>query len=353
MTRARIVGMGSHLPGSPLTNADLAALVGPLPPALLPEIGVSRRHWIARPGEVEHRSSTTEMAAKATNQALEQAGVSASDVDLLVISTSSPEYHLPGAATFVLERIGAPRAATIELRSGCTGFPMALDIARTQVQMGRATTVVVVGAEAISPAIVGMVDRGDPRGLSLRERLAAYTFGDGAGAAVLRADSGTSDYAFVQGTLDATLRPGIRIVGGATHLPVAAQDPARMLSVELDPKGSETHGPEVLAACLSHFARDHGLTLEDVEHVVLPEGDAEYFASRVVTGAVDVDPDAYRSKVRQNLEDVGATGSPAVALALTDALSRGDIAEGESVMLVGVEGARYQYAASTTTWPYL
>ena len=353
MTRVRVAGVGTCLPREALDNQALSAMVGELPPSILPEIGVTTRYWIARPGEEEHATSASRMAAEALSRAAESAGASAREVDLLVLSTSSPEYHLPGASTYVLDHVGAPRAATIELRAGCTGMPVALDIARSHLLAGRARTVAVVGVEAISPAIVGMVEGRGDKGLSIRQRLAAYTFGDGAGAVILTVEPGDrGPYTFVQGTLDATLPPGIRVVGGGTHLPVSQQDPSSLLRIDLDPKGSQIHGPEVLAACVDHL-RAVGRGLESVDHIVLPEGEAEYFAAQVVSGAVDVDPRHYREKVRQNLDDVGATGSAAVSLALADSLARREISDGEGVLLLGIEGARYQYAAIAADWPHL
>lgn len=359
----RIAGYGEHLPGEALDNDAVASMFGPLPGELYGEIGVTTRHWLARPGVDEHPTSTSAMGAAAARDALAQAGVAPREVDLLVLSTSSPEYHLPGAATYVLEHLGALRAATIELRAGCTGFPVALDVARAQLAMGRARTAVVLGVEAVSPALMGMLHAtaGEPRRMRLRDRLAAFTFGDGAAAVVLRRDEtgqGTvpvtdPGYAFVQGTLDASLPPGIRIVGGGTALPVHRQAADGLLKVELDAHGSERNGPRVLGACLEHLRRAADRGVADVDHLVLPEGDAAYFAQQVTDDLVGGDSTRYGATVRQNLDDVGATGSPAVPLALGEALREGAVADGDTVLLVGIEGARYQYAANLLTWPHL
>src|SRR2546425_4238939 len=101
MRRAVIRSTGSFLPGEPITNADLELLVGPLPPDVLEGIQVKHRHWIIDPETGEHRINNSEMAAAAAEDALRAANVVAQDVDLLVLSTASPDYPLPPLVTLV------------------------------------------------------------------------------------------------------------------------------------------------------------------------------------------------------------------------------------------------------------
>src|SRR5437667_10610158 len=126
----QIVSTGSFLPGAPLENADIERLCGPLPPEVLEGIQVRRRHWAIDPATGEHRVSNGEMAAAAARLALDRAGLTPRDVDLLVLSTASPEYHLPATVTYVQERLGLSRCAVTEIRSGCAGAVQAVDLAR-------------------------------------------------------------------------------------------------------------------------------------------------------------------------------------------------------------------------------
>src|SRR5262249_39863678 len=141
----RIVSTGAYLPGEPLTNDDLAGLCGSLPDDVLEGIQVQRRHWMIDPATGAHRVSNSEMAAAAPRQALDRAGRQPGDVDLLVVSTASPEYSLPPAVTFVQEKLGLSRCAVFEVRAGCAGGVQALDIARRQLAAGSYRTAVVIG----------------------------------------------------------------------------------------------------------------------------------------------------------------------------------------------------------------
>src|SRR5437899_2176343 len=151
MKRARIVSTGSYLPGEPITNEDVEALVGPLPEDVLEGIQVKQRYWMIDPATGEHREGNSDMAYKASMQALELAGLEPGEVDLIVTSTGSPEYLLPNMAVFLQDKLGLEKCASIEIRSGCAGTVEALDVARLYLERGLYNTALVVGSEAISP----------------------------------------------------------------------------------------------------------------------------------------------------------------------------------------------------------
>jgi 3-oxoacyl-[acyl-carrier-protein] synthase-3 len=101
MNRIQMVSTGAYLPGEPLTNADLERLAGPLPADILAGIQVQRRYWMVDPATGEHRETNSEMAYKAAKQALDRAAIDPEEVDLLLVSTGSPEYPLPPMATLL------------------------------------------------------------------------------------------------------------------------------------------------------------------------------------------------------------------------------------------------------------
>src|SRR5947209_20405533 len=106
MTHVGITSTGAYLPGDPLTNADLEQLVGPLPEDVLEGIQVKQRYWMIDPATGEHREGNSDMAYKASMQALELAGLEPGEVDLIVTSTGSPEYLLPNMAVFLQDKLG-------------------------------------------------------------------------------------------------------------------------------------------------------------------------------------------------------------------------------------------------------
>jgi 3-oxoacyl-[acyl-carrier-protein] synthase-3 len=162
MRQVQVVATGAYLPGDPITNEQIERVAGPLPDDVLEGIQVKTRHWIADPHTGEQTELNSELATKACRQALERADLPAEEVQLLVVSTASPDYHLPPMATFVQEQLGLERCAAIEIRSGCAGAVEALDIAHMYLARGDFDRALVVGSEAISPLTVPVFLNKDP-----------------------------------------------------------------------------------------------------------------------------------------------------------------------------------------------
>lgn len=181
-----ILATGSFLPGDPIDNATLERLCGTLPAEVLDNIQVRQRHWMIEPDTGRHTTGTSAMATTAARRALARADIDPAEIDLLVVSSASPEYQLPAAVTYVQEQLGLAHCAAIEFRAACTGFVQGLDYARRMLADGTYRTAVVIGAEAISPLLVPMYLGLDPDLVRMRDRLVINSFGDGAGAVVLR-----------------------------------------------------------------------------------------------------------------------------------------------------------------------
>jgi 3-oxoacyl-[acyl-carrier-protein] synthase III len=359
MTRVRpveILALGACLPGEPIGNEDLGKLCGPLPADVLAGLQIKRRHWLVDPATGQHTTSNSKMAEAAARNALERAGLEPGDVDLIVLSTASPEYHLPTSASYVQEHLGLERCALIEIRAGCAGAVQALDIARRNVADGTCQTAVVIGTEAISPLLAPMYLGVEPHEVRMRDRLSLYNFGDGAGAVVLRAGTEgtgvTANYAYASACLGGRWRPGMQVIGGGTDIPLARQSSRkRLMDIRLDAAGIAKFGPLVFVAALQDLLRRAGLRLSDIDACVLPEGNAEYFTSELeAAGMSREDYGQIQDKIVENLSDVGATGSPAVLLALDAGVKKGRIRPQDTVLLLAIEASRYVYAGLSLRW---
>jgi 3-oxoacyl-[acyl-carrier-protein] synthase-3 len=352
-----VLATGAHLPGDPLDNEALARICGPLPDDVLEGIQVQRRHWMIDPATGEHRTSTSAMATAAARQALERAGVEPAEVDLIVVSTASPDYLLPVAATYVQEQLGLADCAVIEVRAGCVGAVQALDIARRQLADGTYRTALVIGTESVSPLLAPVFLGKDPYSVRMRDRLTVYTFGDGAGAMVLRAGEEGSAHegsrqVFATRSMGGARKPGMLIVGGGTDVPLHEQQARkRLMDIKLDIPGTAQFGPKVFVEGIHDMLRRSGLALEELNACVLPEGNAEYFASEYGTaGLSEADQNTLSKIIVENLTDVGATGSAAVPLALDAGWTEGRVRPGDKVLLLAIEASRYVYAGLTLTW---
>ncbi|GMU43602.1 MAG: ketoacyl-ACP synthase III [Xanthomonadales bacterium] len=168
---ARIIGTGSHLPATILTNAELEKRVETTDQWIRERTGIEQRH-IAADGEY-----TSDLAVAAAEKALAAAGVPASELDLIIVGTTTPDVIFPSTACLVQHRLGAKDCPAFDVNAACTGFLYALSIADKFVRTGAARTALVIGAETLS------------RMLDWSDRGTCVLFGDGAGAVVLRADN--------------------------------------------------------------------------------------------------------------------------------------------------------------------
>ncbi|MCK7593565.1 beta-ketoacyl-ACP synthase III [Pseudomarimonas salicorniae] len=168
---ARILGTGSYLPERVLTNAELATRVDTSDEWIRERTGIGQRH-VAAEGQ-----TTGDLAYEAALRALDAAGVKASEIDLIVLGTTTPDIIFPSTACLLQHRLGANGCAAFDVNAACSGFIYALSVANQFIRAGTVKTALVVGAETLT------------RMLDWDDRATCVLFGDGAGAAVLRADS--------------------------------------------------------------------------------------------------------------------------------------------------------------------
>jgi len=344
--KAQVVSTGSCLPGPAITNADLEALAGPLPEEVLHGLQVKTRHWIADRFTGKHHTLNSDMAAAAGRQALERAAVDPADIELVVTCTSSPDFLLPPQATLVLDKIGGHRCATVELRSGCAGAVQALDLARLYIEAGVYRNALVIGSEATSPLLVPRFAGKDPERIRMRDRISIYSFGDGAGAVLLRAGEEAGILGAAAACLGGGRKPGLQVIGGGTHAPLheqLANDPA--FELRLDVTASARLAPELLVEGLDAVLHATGLRPQDIDVCVLPEGNAGYLVEEMEASGLDTGRwRGIRDRVAENLAEAGATGSAAVPTALGLAWTSGRIRPGQVVLLLALETSKWMYA---------
>jgi len=169
--RARITGIGSHVPPRVVTNHDLAEVMDTSDEWIVQRTGIRERRW------VDPSTSTSDLALEASRDALAAAGLEASDLDMILLATLSPDHEFPGTACFLQAKLDAPGIPAIDVRQQCTGFVYAAAMADQFIRTGFARRILVVGAEVHSKGLE-MSDRG---------RDVTVLFGDGAGAVIIEA----------------------------------------------------------------------------------------------------------------------------------------------------------------------
>jgi 3-oxoacyl-[acyl-carrier-protein] synthase-3 len=353
MKKVRILSTGSYLPGDPLGNDVIEKLGGALPPDVLEGIQVETRHWMIDPATGEHHENNSDLAYKATKEALELAGLEAEDIDLLVLSTGSPDYLLPPIVTMLQDSLGLQRCAVTEIRSGCAGFQEAMDVARLYLENGSYQRAVVVGSETISPLLVPIFLGKDPESIRMRDRLTLYNFGDGAGAMVLEAtNEGEGVLGSAMCCIGGGKKPGMQIVGAGTHAPIHQQLKAkRLVDLKVDVVQSGEYTPYVLTEALAAILEKSGVSAESIDICVIPEGNAGYMTDELrAAGLLTPEWTTLEPKIFENLAMVGATGSAAVPLAVDYAWKTGRVKTGDRMMLLAIETSKWIYAGMVVPW---
>jgi 3-oxoacyl-[acyl-carrier-protein] synthase-3 len=247
MKYGRIIGWGKYVPEKVLTNFDLEKMVDTSDGWIVTRTGIRERR-IAGEGE-----TTASMSVAAAQRALDVAGIRASDVDLIVVATSSPDYFVPPVSSMIQDRLGV-QCGAFTLVAGCTGFVYGLATAQQFIATGAYRCVLVIGAETIS------------RNIDWTDRNTCVLFGDGAGAVVLQAsDTPTGVLSFVLGS-DGSGAEHLIVPGGGVALPMSQRvvdEGAHYLRMN----GREVFkfATRVLARAAVEAVEKAGLTWDDVD----------------------------------------------------------------------------------------
>ncbi len=323
MPFAQIAGIGSYLPERRLTNADLEKMVDTSDEWITTRTGIRERRVVAE-GE-----STSDLAARACERALADAEVSGNEVDMLVLGTTSPDYVFPATACFVQAKLGLTCPA-FDVMAACTAFIYALQVGVDAIEAGRARTVLVVGAEALT------------RLIDFTDRATCVLFGDGAGAVVLRAGD----------------EPGVRCVrlgadgtgaellkGGmaAANPPTAEACANREQFVKMNGNEVFKFAVRVVPQATRDVLAECGMGLDDVRWLV------PHQANERITKACAERLDIPAERVVSTIADMGNTSAATIPLSLDGLYTAGNLTAGDEIVVVGF-GAGLTWGAAVIRW---
>ena len=326
-----IIGTGSYVPERVLTNEDLSKIVDTNDEWITTRTGIKERR-IAAEGE-----NTSDMAAEASRRALASAGITAADVDLIIVATVTPDMFFPSTACFVQKKIEAWNAVCFDLSAACSGFLFALQTARHYINTGNRKTALIIGAEKLSSLI------------NWKDRNTCVLFGDGAGAVVVRRmDDGATNppgriLSAVMGC-DGSLTDLLKVPGGASAVPVTPENVDQRLNT-IHMEGRETFKHAVTRMCqASEQALEMaGLTAADVKMVIPHQANL-----RIISAIADrLGIPEERTFV--NLHKYGNTSAATIPVALDEANRSGAIKRGDVVLLVAFGGG-FTWASTVLVW---
>lgn len=321
MITSRIVGTGSYVPEQIVTNDDLAKIVETNDEWIRTRTGIRQRRIATSEG-------TSDLAAKAAERAIEQAGIKPEEIDLIILATSSQDYCFPSGACEVQGRVGAVNAVCYDLSAACTGFVFALNTAQAFIQSGVYRTALVVGSEVLSKLI------------DWKDRSTCVLFGDGAGAVVVRADE-TGILGFQMhsdGTKGNVLTCGARSNGNF----LMNQKP-ELSYMTMDGQEVFKFAVKKVPEVISQLLEKTGTPIEEIRYFVLHQANyriIESVAKRLKVGM---------EKFPANMEYYGNTSGASIPLLLDEMNRAGKLNPGDKIILSGFGGG-LTWGATLIQW---
>jgi len=328
--RAKIASLATYVPPRVLTNADLERMVDTSDEWIIQRTGIRERHLVD-PGV-----ATSDLAKEASLRALQQAGLTPADIDVIIVATTTPDTIFPSTACLLQNKIGASRAWGFDLGAACSGFTYALTTAAQLIATGAHEHVLVVGADVMSSII------------DYTDRATCVLFGDGAGAAVLSAAQSEEGGAILDFAheIDGSGGQALCMPAGGSKMPASHETVDKRL-----------HYVHQDGATVFRFAvrKTEELCRRLLAKNGLKPGDLDLFVShqanrRIIQSAAEklgLDP----ARVVINIEKYGNTTAATIPLALADALADGRLKPGHLVMLTSV-GAGFTAGTVLLRWGY-
>ena len=307
--RILMTGVGAYLPEKVITNDDLAQWVDTSDEWIKQRTGIAQRHMVAD-GEL-----TSDLAINAANEALKHAGVTASDIDLIVVATTTPDDTFPSTATKVQHKLGANNAFAFDVQAVCAGFVYALSVAESMMIAQKAKKALVIGAESFTKL------------LDWNDRGTCVLFGDGAGAVVLEAEEAPDNYGILASSLhsDGAYRDILYVDGGPSvngevgHVRMEGQDVFR-------------HAVDKLASVMQEVLDQAGISADEVDWLVPHQANI-----RIING-MQRKFGLSSERVVRTVDQHANTSAASIPLALSQAVHDGRIQPGDLLALEAIGG---------------
>ena len=325
-----IIGTGSYMPEKVLTNDDLSKIVDTSDEWITTRTGIRERRIAAED------QATSDMAAEAARCALADAGISAEEVNLIVVATVTPDMFFPSTACFVQKKIGATNAVCFDISAACSGFLYALQVARHFINTGNRSTALVIGAEKLSSLI------------NWQDRNTCVLFGDGAGAVVIRrAEEETDAPGRVLSTVmgsDGNLADLLKVPGGGSACPITAENAlSRPNTIHMEGRETFKHAVTRMCQASEQALEMAGLKKEDITLIIPHQANLRII--QAIADRLGLPHD----KAFINLDKYGNTSAATIPVALDEANRAGRLKRGDILLLVAFGGG-FTWASSVVRW---
>ncbi|NGX50452.1 MAG: 3-oxoacyl-[acyl-carrier-protein] synthase 3 [Chlamydiae bacterium] len=323
--KAKIIGLGSYLPKRVLSNADLEKMVETSDEWIISRTGMRERRLAA------DDEFTSDMGYEAAKRAIEDAGIEAESIDLILFATITPDYIFPSSACLIQKRLGATNAAAMDLQAACTGYLYGLSIAKAYIESGLYKTVLLIAAEKLS-SIVDYEDRDT-----------CILFGDGASACIV--GSGKVGYAIENVSLgaDGDQAKLITLPAGGSKRPASPETVDEGLHfLRMEGKEVFKHAVRRMESAVKECLAATGLREEGISWMVPHQANIRIIESLAKRFNID------RERVYLTIHKYGNTSASSVGIAFDELVREKDIEQGEHIVLFAF-GAGLTWGAAALT----
>lgn len=330
MRKARIIGTGHFLPKNIVTNQDLEEFLDTSDEWIRQRSGITQRY------SADEGVGASGLAVPAVENALESAGITADEIELILCCTMSPDHLFPSTACVIQAKIGATKAAAFDVGAACSGFLYGLTTANMYIQAGMYDTVLVVGCECVTNRLKYM---------KWEKRDTGVLFGDGAGAVVLKAEDGPSGILSTYLAADGASREMLILPGEGSRFPVTRDNVDDVDLRTISMNGSELFKKAVVLFidAITKSLERGGLKTEDLD-ILIPH-QANVRIIQMVAKRMGLTED----QVYVNIHRVGNTTAASIPIALDEMNKAGSLSEGQNIVLATF-GAGLTWASALVRW---
>lgn len=313
MKNAKMIGFGLYTPKNLVENEKLQEFLETSDEWIRTRTGIERRY-------ISLNENTSDLAVEASKKALSQAGLSAEDIDLIIVATVTPDNFTPSTACIVQDKLGAKNAWAFDINAACTGFIYALKLGRSLIRSGEANNALIIGAETLSKA------------LNWEDRGSCVLFGDGAGATVLTSTEEDCGIKCVNVKSDGSKGDSLVIQGLPLNSPFKAGKEVSENYINMNGREIFKFATKVMEESIVEILEKENIKIEDIAAIIPHQANLRIIDYVVKRLGIP------REKFITNLQNYGNTSGASIPIALCESIDEGNLKKGDNIIMVGFGG---------------
>ncbi len=313
MKNAKMIGFGLYTPKNLVENERLQEFLETSDEWIRTRTGIERRY-------ISLDENTSDLAVEASKKALNQAGLSAEDIDLIILATVTPDNFTPSTACIVQDKLGAKNAWAFDINAACTGFIYALKLGRSLIRSGEAKNALIIGAETLSKA------------LNWEDRGSCVLFGDGAGATVLTSTEEDCGIKCVNVKSDGSKGDSLVIQGLPLNSPFKDGREVSKNYINMNGREIFKFATKVMEESIVEILEKENIKIEDIDAIIPHQANLRIIDYVVKRLGIP------REKFITNLQNYGNTSGASIPIALCESIDEGNLKKGDNIIMVGFGG---------------